>query len=231
MELQAEWDRFLLGELVDGSRLFEDASQQIEDLLHADPRAAEAVGSLIIKHLSQDFTPQTWTDFSSALDVFWGRELTNLVMWLAKDENPFDRLDLIKESMSSTAFVFLRKLMGLYKDELLSAVAASAAPIDDWRLITRETNIDQVTGRLKLKLTILKVDRKWVVLECTPDGMLNLGAQVVALLQSANPETFNDDAVSHFLSQSMPLIQQLSARGEAVTPLADHQTASDRLAP
>ncbi|HET6213447.1 MAG TPA: hypothetical protein VFE14_11315 [Micromonosporaceae bacterium] len=188
-DLEERWSQLLDG-MVDDAGLREElltvAATELNRVV-AERRGdcsglLDAIGSVVDAAPVND---QMWEEANKAFELALGLHPARLVNWLVLDSSYAHRLSAVRPLLEPAAAVFLTDLLVRYGERLERASYLFVTHSEhDWRLINREITMDRATGRITVRLKILKYNGETVLIEGRPDSILTLADAMLTAVNS-----------------------------------------------
>ncbi len=199
----------------------------LDSFLQTHPDAEHQVREILDKRL-QRLSENTWNDLWSHLQDYLGQESLDVVGYaVVQVEDQPNRLREMAAVVSPRAMDFLRSVVSLYGRELYYASLAAGKLPNDWRLVNREVLLDNVTKGYTIRTRITKYTGEEVLMETTPDSMLDLvSALIQTLLYVPVADVFPETSINLFLQRTNDMIKFLRPPGselptDAVQPAVE----------
>jgi hypothetical protein len=130
-------------------------------------------------------TDQMWEEAQRAFELALGLNPARLVNWLVIDSAYALRLAELRPLLDPAAAIFLTDLLVRFGERLERASYLFVTRTQhDWRLVNREVTVDKVTGRITVRLKILKYNGEVLLIEGRPDSILTLADAVLTAVNS-----------------------------------------------
>lgn len=192
----------------------------LDTFINTNPSALHYLLDILKRRLGDKIDGQTWPKVDASLEHYLGRDLAYFLLWMVQDENG-DRVQLLERHGTPRVINFMRTVLGLYRQELYRAFMVWNEIPDDWSMLHREVKYDLITQRYSLQIRLEKYNGTEVVIEGSPDSMLNLTKGLIIALRAVdNPAAFGPDNVQSFMEECQGLIKMFTepekaAAGEA----------------
>ena len=212
-----EWISLLngTGDPDSASSLVKGAAEELDQRVEADPEIEARIASILDRAFGRRIDYTTLTTTQSALAVYLGDDVAYLLVWLSEPNAMVDRLDDFAAIASEQAANLVRSLVGRYWQELRDAQDLAGQSADEWKNLTQEAFLDQITNKYVLRVRIEKYSGDNVVLELSPNSALALVKFVTrSLLTIATPELFDPTTLNDYLSDVEDL-RSRTAEGDA----------------
>lgn len=182
----------------------------LDVFINTNPSALHYLLDILKRRLGDKIDGQTWPKVDASLEHYLGRDLAYFLLWMVQDENG-DRVQLLERHGTPRVISFMRTVLGLYRQELHRAFMVWNELPDDWSMLHREVSYDLIAQRYLLQIRLEKFNGTEVVIEGSPDSLLNLTKGfIIALRAVDNPAVFGPDNVQSFLEECQSLIKMFA---------------------
>jgi len=212
-----EWISLLngTGDPDSASSLVKEAAEELDQRIAADPEIEARIASILDRAFGRRIDYTTLTATQSALAVYLGDDVAYLLVWLSEPNAMIDRLDDFTTIASEPAANLVRTLVARYWQELRDAQDLAGQSADEWKNLSQEAFLDQITNKYILRVRIEKYSGDNVVLEVSPNSALALVKFVTrALLAMATPGLFDPTTLNDYFSDVEDL-RSRTAEGDA----------------
>jgi hypothetical protein len=201
----------------DGKKTLKEGATNVHERLKEGSIALEVVDEILSVRL-QNMDAETWTTIHSCLVNYLGLDGAYLIGWLMLDVDMVVELD----EFSPDVALFIRQVLALHGPEMQSAFAGWRELPDNWRGMTREVFLDQITGLYRIQLRIAKFNGDSVMFEGPPDSFLKLARNILITLQGLAPDFYGEAVLDEFMKDAQDFLEALgSGRGKSLAGVPD----------
>ncbi len=182
----------------------------LDSFLQTHPGAEQQVREILDKRLLR-LSENTWNDVWFHLQDYLGQESFEIINYavVQVDDQP-NRLREMAVALPPRTMDLIRNVISSYGRELYYASLAAGKLPNDWRLVSREVLLDNVTRGYTIRTRVTKYSGEEVLLETTPDSLLDLvSALIQTLLYVPVPDVFPQTSIDLFVQRSDDMIKSL----------------------
>lgn len=213
-----EWINLLSGTVgVDGAGpLVRAAAGQLQDRIDADPHIEERIDAILDRRLAGPANGLTLATVQSALSTYLGDDISFLLVWLSEPNTTIERVADFDAIAPTGAANLVRTLLARYWQELRDAHEYAGQSPDEWRSLTQEAFLDQLTAKYTVRVRIEKYSGEAIVLEASPNSALALIKFLTrALATISTPGIFDPANLDEFLGEVDDFRSRLAAETDA----------------
>lgn len=206
--------------------LVEAAAQQLQERIDADPQIEERVVAILDRRFAGAANSLTLATVQNALATYLGDDISFLLVWLSEPNSMIERVADFNANAPAPAGNLVRTVLARYWQEFRDAQEYAGQSPDEWRSLSQEAFLDQLTAKYTVRVRIEKYSGESIVLEASPNSALALIKFVTrALATISTPGIFDPANLEEYLDE----VDDFRSRLAAETDADDASEAAERL--
>jgi hypothetical protein len=213
-----EWIGLLTGtsDADEAGPLVKTAGKELDRLIELDPQLEARLVAILDRTLGRPIDNESLVTTQNALATYLGDNIAFLIVWLSAPSPTLDRLNDFQARASERASTLVRSVLARYWQELRDAQDFAGQSADEWKSLSQEAFLDQITEKYTVRIRIAKYSGEKVVLEASPNSALGLVKFVTRALGAiATAGLFDPTNLEEYFADVDHLRSRLTAEGDA----------------
>lgn len=217
----------------DARPILPEALSELESALAPERGGVEGVLAILHDRVRTATGAGWFPSVDAHLGTYSGPDVALLLVWLAQPigsptspTQASERVAAVSELASPEVAAAVRTILGRYGKELWDSYDLWNQVPDDWRSVSHNVYLDQVTGRYLMRVRVQKYNGQEALVEGPPQSILGLIQAVLSSLQNpATRDAIPAELLRLYFDQTEQWRRSIEAQAEASSPTAaaDHK--------